>query len=612
MFIMHGGYAILFLRRTSKDLHRSQGYRRVNLDQIEQDPDLPVSVIREIDRLCDEFEQALLANNGPLIENYINSCPVAAQKWLFRELLSMEIDCRSNNGEVVSETHYVDRFPNLRQIVEQAFARRNGDHSPPVDDASATLPDVDTDAVASPSKSKTIKIPQRLGRYRIERQLGAGGFGVVCLAFDETLQRQVAIKVPLPELPPESKQLETFLAEARVLSKLDHPNIVPVYDADQFDQNRCYVVSKFIDGHHLGEVMKQSLLSFHDTATLIATIADALSYAHQQKLVHRDIKPSNILIDHEGKAFLADFGLALTEDEYGQAGAQGGTPAYMSPEQARGEGHLVDGRSDIFSLGIVLYEMLAAERPFTGKSWLDVVDRIARVDARPPRQLNSEIPRELERICLKMLEKRVSDRYATASDVADDIRHFLNARDSTESDSENSHRRTSVVVPKGLRSFDVADAEFFLQLVPGPRDRNGLPDGIRFWKNRIEQKTNVAFRVGLIYGPSGCGKSSLVKAGLLPNLSPAIDFVFLAATQDSTESSLLSEVRRKYDSAAVTLVEVLQHVRRGYDGGTSEACDCNRPVRTMAARRSRSGIERTRGWSAPMRRRESTGSADRA
>jgi len=433
--------------------------------------------------------------------------------------------------------------------------------------------------------------PSQIGRYRVIKLLGKGGFGRVYLAHDDELDRPVAVKVPNPERISSAKDLEAYLKEAKILARLEHPNIVPVYDAGRTDDGLCYVVSKFLEGSDLAVRIRQERPGFRESAEMIVLVGEALHYAHTRGLVHRDIKPANILIDSSGKPCVADFGLALRDEDFGKGAGIAGTPAYMSPEQARGEGHRVDGRSDIFNLGVVFYELLTGKRPFRGDSHQEIMEQIISFEPRPTRQIDDTIPKELERICSKALSKRASERYSTAKDMAEDLRLFLENTSGTvalvavavpvstppgstlepvspppTSQQSDSDQRPIKIVPKGLRSFDAHDADFFLELLPGPRDRDGLPESIQFWKRKIEQiDPDMTFKVGLIYGPSGCGKSSLVKAGLLPRLGKHVYPVYIEATSEETESRLERGLRKACPELpqALGLVDSLANLRRG-------------------------------------------------
>ena len=369
-------------------------------------PDRVAAILR-IDEICDRFEAALRAAQQPVLEDYLCQAPTDQQGTLRQHLTRLETEYRNPRKEAATEADYSKQ--QSKPATSTAAAQEAG---------SQTGQDEEPCAIVGESPNE---IPQKIGRFRIRELLGAGGFGHVYKAYDPKLDRTIALKIPRSVFSTRQEE-ERFLREARSAAQLRHLGIVPVYETGQED-GLPYIVSECIEGPTLTERLRAEGYSCSEAAELVARVADALQYAHQQGVIHRDIKPGNILIDAEGQPHLADFGLARRDDgekTLTETGQIVGTPAYMSPEQATGQQEKVGAQSDIYSLGVVLYELLTGRLSFQGEK-LELLRRIVEDEPRSPRFWNPRVPRDLETITLKCLAKEPRHRYLSAGALAEDL-----------------------------------------------------------------------------------------------------------------------------------------------------------------------------------------------
>src|SRR5690242_9637424 len=311
--------------------------------------------------------------------------------------------------------------------------------------------------------------PQTLGRYKIERVLGKGAMGVVYEALDPKLHRKVAIKtILISQLDEETAKdfSMRFEREAHAVARLNHPNIVQVYDFGE-EGGVAYLVMEFIRGNELRTALATGQNRVFDRAEcvrIMCELLDALDFAHDAGVIHRDIKPANVMLDSQGRTKLTDFGVARVTDadrtnaERTQAGTMVGTPAYMSPEQI--QGHRIDRRTDIFSAGIILYQFLTGQKPFTGEGAWTVAKKIIQDEPPTPSSLNVGVPREYDRIVAKALAKNPDDRFSTAKEFAVALKRAAEGKQAFEDDAA-----PTVVVPRRetsqARSLGEMELEFW-------------------------------------------------------------------------------------------------------------------------------------------------------
>jgi WD40 repeat protein len=379
---------------------------------------LPPPLARFVDRVCTQFEVAWKGGSRPRVEDALADSTEPERSALLRELLLVEVHYRCNRGEQPTAAEYEDRFPADTSLIRAAFAEMSAAPE-------RGRPDETPTAAGTAGAVRVPALPFVPG-YEVLGELGRGGMGVVYRARQRELRRVVALKMVLSGDCAGRAELTRFRTEAEAIARLNHPNIVQVYEVGEHD-GRPFFSLEYVAGGTLAARLRQNLPEARAAAALIEQLAGALHAVHQCRLVHRDLKPTNVLLTADGTPKVTDFGLAKRLDETGDVtgtGAVVGTAGYMAPENASGAPQEATPLADVYALGAVLYECLTGRPPFRAATVAQTLRQVVEDEPAAPGRLNPAVPCDLETICLKCLRKEPGRRYASAAELADDLRRF--------------------------------------------------------------------------------------------------------------------------------------------------------------------------------------------
>jgi tetratricopeptide (TPR) repeat protein/tRNA A-37 threonylcarbamoyl transferase component Bud32 len=381
---------------------------------------MALSVARRIDVVRDEFELAIKTGKCPRIEDYLARLDGQDdRRHALEELLLLEVDYRRERDPAPRVEDYVRRFPQDAAVVENTIRRRLRDATV----SSLKMAERSAGPGDSPAGGNSCPI---IGDYELIEKIGEGGMGVVYKARQRRLDRIVAVKTIRGGQFATAEDVQRFHLEAAAAANLQHPGIVAIHEVGE-DHGVHFFSMEFVEGRSLAERLRENTIPPKLAAALVEAVANAVHFAHGRGVLHRDLKPSNILLDPTDRPRVVDFGLAKRVEADSQLTRTGqvlGTPSYMPPEQAAGTSEMADARGDVYSLGAVLYELLTGRPPFRGASAWETIRQVLETDPMPPRRLDGTIPKDLETICLKCLDKRPERRYATADALAEDLRRF--------------------------------------------------------------------------------------------------------------------------------------------------------------------------------------------
>lgn len=380
------------------------------------------------DQLCDEFAAALERGESPQIEAFLARGQASGQAELLERLILLEVQ-NDLSAHVANAKEYARRFPDQQSIVEQAFLKFQEWSIVKSDDTTRVGEWPDQEEGTVRVRPEEVAPPKAVfGDYEILSEIARGGMGIVLEARQRSLNRRVALKMIRNGALADKDEVQRFRAEAEAAARLNHPQIVPVYEVGEYD-GQHYFTMALIEGESLSVRLRKGPLPPHEAARILRLVALGVHYAHKRGVVHRDLKPGNILLDADDQPKVADFGLAKQLGQDSKLTITGcvlGTPSFMPPEQACGEE--AGPHSDIYSLGAILYTMLTNRPPFQAANAAETIQQVKEKDPVPPRQLNPAINHDLQTICLKCLEKNPNRRYDSAQALADELERFLTGR----------------------------------------------------------------------------------------------------------------------------------------------------------------------------------------
>ncbi len=384
-----------------------------------------------VDEICDRFEADWRAGRRPRIEDHLDAAPDSGRPDLFRELLATELELRRADGGRPSPRDYLTRFPGHPTLIGEAFHESQTPGSALLGGPAETLPPSSAGTTGEPTlyegdrPAGARRIPEVPG-YEVLSELGRGGMGVVYLARQVRLNRLCALKMILAGTHAGPGSLLRFLAEAETVARLEHPNVVRVHHVGEAG-GLPFLELEYLPGGSLDRKLDGTPWPPSRAAPLVEALARGIADAHRLGIVHRDLKPSNVLLAADGQPRITDFGLAKAlgiDNGLTQTDSILGSPCYMAPEQAQGKARDVGAAADLYALGAILYELTTGRPPFKAATVMETLEQVRTASPVPPSRLLPSLPRDLETICLKCLEKEPSRRYATAGDLAEELGRF--------------------------------------------------------------------------------------------------------------------------------------------------------------------------------------------